>query len=435
MWKRLISILSAKFFNEPSRAGLESFSDRQVNEAKRLFDAEFYLSKNPVPSPSKIVNPWLHYLTVGWREGFDPSPNFSTNGYLNANPDVQNSGINPLLHFAVYGRIENRYAPAHNHRTQRSDPLPEVPWFMDLGARGRARWKDCPEDLKDDVSFFLDHGYVKLENSVSYEIVLRAKKTFLAHKRQYPALYAEFADQNGFQRRLCNFHMILDAFKDLYTKNARALRLQDYIFGSPAICYSGLTFEAGSEQPLHRDTPYFCTSPEYFYLGVWVALEHVDEENGALEIIDGGHLVQEPDRFEIIRRYYRDDEDIDQFDQRLWEDYQAEVEALCTRAERRRKSLAMSPGDTVIWHPHLPHGGSIIKNPTRSRLSMVNHVIAKGASIGGMKQFFHREDSDSENFTYFDYDGREFIRHPSIGFGHNHEVNATELALTKDFQS
>ena len=52
--------------------------------------------------------PLEHYLKVGWREGRDPSAGFSTDGYLETNPDVKASGNNPLMHFLDYGLAEGR---------------------------------------------------------------------------------------------------------------------------------------------------------------------------------------------------------------------------------------------------------------------------------------------------------------------------------------
>lgn len=57
------------------------------------------------------LNPLHHYLSAGWKEGRDPSPQFSTSGYLAENRDVRDSGVNPLLHFANFGWNEDRRAP------------------------------------------------------------------------------------------------------------------------------------------------------------------------------------------------------------------------------------------------------------------------------------------------------------------------------------
>lgn len=50
----------------------------------------------------------VHYMRHGGREGRDPGPRFSSTGYLDQNPDVRQSGVNPLLHYLLRGRAEGR---------------------------------------------------------------------------------------------------------------------------------------------------------------------------------------------------------------------------------------------------------------------------------------------------------------------------------------
>lgn len=54
------------------------------------------------------ATPWQHYHLHGWREGRNPSAGFSTDGYLKANPDVREAGLNPLSHYLKFGRSEGR---------------------------------------------------------------------------------------------------------------------------------------------------------------------------------------------------------------------------------------------------------------------------------------------------------------------------------------
>ena len=107
-----------------------------------LFDSAFYLSSNPDVAIAQ-VDPYIHYLKYGSREGrqpnshfdpkyyaerrgvkpidaldhywvygaamgFDPHPHFSTKWYLDTNPDVVAAAVNPLLHYLKHGRQENR---------------------------------------------------------------------------------------------------------------------------------------------------------------------------------------------------------------------------------------------------------------------------------------------------------------------------------------
>lgn len=50
----------------------------------------------------------LHYCKIGWREGLDPSREFSTSAYLAQYDDVRASGMNPFVHFLRYGGNEGR---------------------------------------------------------------------------------------------------------------------------------------------------------------------------------------------------------------------------------------------------------------------------------------------------------------------------------------
>ena len=54
------------------------------------------------------ADPAAHYLHEGWTLGCDPSEAFATRYYLDANPDVRASAINPLLHYITHGRAEGR---------------------------------------------------------------------------------------------------------------------------------------------------------------------------------------------------------------------------------------------------------------------------------------------------------------------------------------
>lgn len=309
-------------------------------------------------------------------------------------------------------------------------PLPEIPWYMDLGARGKKIWRDCPADIKEEISFFLDHGYVVLRKSVPEDLVAKATSDFQRHKAKFPDVYQRHADSGGFQRRIVNLHVALDSFKELFSRNERALRVQDYLFQRPSTCYTSLTFESGSEQDMHRDSPYFRTTPEYYYLGVWVALEEIDEKNGGLTVYDGGHLLQEPDREAIYSKYYRRGEVFNDLDARLWDDYQSMVNTQCDERKLQKRVVPMSPGDTLIWHPHLPHGGAEIIERHRSRMSMVTHVVPINVPISGLAVFYgHLEEPKEIRYNYEDFDGRKFFVHNNVEFAHKEAIPAENFRL------
>ena len=74
-----------------------------------LFDIAFYEDKYLKGQTSQAQDPVSHYLEIGWKQGFDPSPNFITNDYLELYDDVKEANINPLLHYIKNGINEGRF--------------------------------------------------------------------------------------------------------------------------------------------------------------------------------------------------------------------------------------------------------------------------------------------------------------------------------------
>ena len=58
------------------------------------------------------ANPARHYLLMGGFEGRNPGPGFDSAYYLQHNPDVVESGINPLVHYLKFGEKEQRSTKA-----------------------------------------------------------------------------------------------------------------------------------------------------------------------------------------------------------------------------------------------------------------------------------------------------------------------------------
>jgi hypothetical protein len=73
----------------------------------QAFDAEFYLDANPDVTASGR-DPVEHFLTIGWREGRDPTRDFSVDDYLELNPDIAAAGLNPFAHYVAAGQSEGR---------------------------------------------------------------------------------------------------------------------------------------------------------------------------------------------------------------------------------------------------------------------------------------------------------------------------------------
>lgn len=81
--------------------------EAQLIRKSGYFDPFWYLEHNPDVKESKI-EPLRHFLLYGGFEGRDPSDKFSSGWYLGVYDDVRRSGMNPLVHYIKYGISEKR---------------------------------------------------------------------------------------------------------------------------------------------------------------------------------------------------------------------------------------------------------------------------------------------------------------------------------------
>lgn len=80
----------------------------ELRTARRRFDYSYYRRTYPDFTNLSDRQLLVQYCMLGWREGRDPAPDFSTSRYLRAYPDVAAAQINPFVHFLAKGEKEGR---------------------------------------------------------------------------------------------------------------------------------------------------------------------------------------------------------------------------------------------------------------------------------------------------------------------------------------
>jgi hypothetical protein len=133
---------------------------RQVR-ASGLFDPAYYVLAHPgeVPDHQDALR---HFLAVGGLRGLDPSPLFDCTWYLDSNPDVRAAGINPLLHYVRVGRREGRKAHPHDAGAA-SEPVMETSAAREMriiresGMFDMAYYLDQYPDVRQDGIGPIDH--------------------------------------------------------------------------------------------------------------------------------------------------------------------------------------------------------------------------------------------------------------------------------------
>lgn len=75
--------------------------------ALKLFDAEWYSRQYPDVAASGLAA-WEHFIRYGAQLGRQPGPGFDPRRYLEANPDVGDAAVLPLMHYLQHGYAEKR---------------------------------------------------------------------------------------------------------------------------------------------------------------------------------------------------------------------------------------------------------------------------------------------------------------------------------------
>jgi hypothetical protein len=279
---------------------------------------------------------------------------------------------------------------------------------------------DAPRQLalRTQDAFLAEHtgnlmrvGVTRIPGVVSHETCDAAIQAFRRHCEASAKEAADYRDGFGYHSRLCNFHLVSPEALDIGL-NPRVLELLDFLFDRPAAICSSLTFEKGSQQKLHRDSPFFHTNPEGRFFGVWTALEDVSPDAGPLVYRPGGHRLR-VDRLAIAQA----NPGVPPGD--LFHPYVQRVSEACDRQGLPEVRMdTMRKGDVLIWHPQLPHGGSPIADPRRTRQSIVFHYMPEGASIHGVDAFFSERFPDAPNPMRTER-GRRMFDHGAPRFDHN----------------
>lgn len=72
-------------------------------KASGLFDEDWYAKSYYEEMQSSGLSPLKHFIKIGYKKGYNPSPKFSCTRYLAAYPMIH--GVNPLIHYLKRGRF------------------------------------------------------------------------------------------------------------------------------------------------------------------------------------------------------------------------------------------------------------------------------------------------------------------------------------------
>jgi hypothetical protein len=170
--------------------------------------------------------------------------------------------------------------------------------------------------------------------------------------------------------------------------NARVLRALRQLYGRKPLPFQTLNFPIGTEQKAHSDIIHFHTDPPSYMCGVWVALEDIDEGNGALVYYPGSHKLPE-----VMMEDFAPGPGKEHYDA-----YETTIADVVRKHNLRPERAILKKGQALIWSANLIHGGGSHPDKHRTRHSQVTHYFFEGCqyytpldSYGGYRHLRQEE--------------------------------------------
>lgn len=136
-------------------SSISHLTAEEVTRVREAFDQRFYMSQ-VAETEFPVFDALHHYLSLGYKQGLDPTPDFSTSYYLKRAPDVRNStGTNPFVHYILTGEAEGRRVLPFAERIRRVRNNPKISVIVPNYNHGRF--------LDQRLQSILDQSYQNIE--------------------------------------------------------------------------------------------------------------------------------------------------------------------------------------------------------------------------------------------------------------------------------
>jgi ectoine hydroxylase-related dioxygenase (phytanoyl-CoA dioxygenase family) len=156
-----------------------------------------------------------------------------------------------------------------------------------------------------------------------------------------------------------------------YVHERRILDVMDFLLGKKMRVFQSINFLTGSEQAAHSDSIHMTTHPLGYMTAAWIALEQMTPDNGPLIYYPGSHKLPY-----LLNGSYDHGGDRFTIGEDAYARYEEAVQKALDEGQFERVELLVKPGDVLLWHANLLHGGKKMNTPGASRKSMVVHCFA-----------------------------------------------------------
>jgi phytanoyl-CoA hydroxylase len=279
---------------------------------------------------------------------------------------VDHVGVEPPLYRSRYGGLWTDRRDAHAVLENRL-------------VRGEVT--DADAEL---LAHYIDHGYVILEQATDESVIDEYLDFFETAWNDPPdRCWLQWSgepmpmDRKFYDKvtKVGSLHLWFDRAGELIFPQ-RVLRFLTQIYDRPPVAFQTLTLRKGSQENLHIDTGPLTLTEPMSLVGSWVALEDVQPLSGEFQFIPGSHQTPELLHHGTGKGHQSD-----------YDDYYKVLQGthrMCEERGLETKTFIAKKGDVLIWHGDLMHGGAPIQDQSRTRKSLIAHLMP----LGVMPTFF-----------------------------------------------
>ncbi|MBS1646234.1 MAG: phytanoyl-CoA dioxygenase family protein [Bacteroidetes bacterium] len=248
-------------------------------------------------------------------------------------------------------------------------PQGDIPWLdKDISPeeiQKKVQASSFSEGTKEALLSWKENGYLILKNFFSEEEADAVNK-------EIEALLASKKIAFTLGNKIMFANKQSELIKDISTQK-KITELLSFILGKKVIPFQTINFITGSQQHAHSDSIHMTTYPMGYLIAVWIALEDIDETQGALSYYPGSHKLP----YVLNEDYERGGNKLSVGADNNYLKYEEKIAEVLQQHAISKKIFATKKGDMLVWHANLIHGGEKITKPESTRKSMVIHYFAE----------------------------------------------------------
>lgn len=228
-----------------------------------------------------------------------------------------------------------------------------------------SRYQRVSPRIQEQLLHYFEHGYIVLKKHYDANVI-QAHNDRIDELKQDGKAYTNYGGT-----KMMDVHAQSEWIDREFFQEERVMTLLRIIFDKKVIPFQTIHFLKGSEQKAHSDSIHMSTYPPGYLAGVWTALEEIGLDQGPLFYYPGSHKWPY-----VSCEDYNSGNTKWRIGETSYSQYEQYMNSLIENSDLSKEVFVCEPGDVLIWHANLVHGGLPMQDASKTRRSMVGHYYA-----------------------------------------------------------